>query len=180
MKGPLRLDGMTARSGRPGQGRVLRTRLCAAAKRSLSRTPARAMLRKGIRAECAVRTEARMAAHNLRERLRLWFLFNEPAALWVAILGVALIVGGLYAAIHYAQTPTGPWTDQQVTIVAMGNLLTDTGNVPQAVVRLKDRRRVTVTLNRTHTCQVGDPIVVSVGPERSGIGHGIRSWGCNA
>ncbi|MBI5942132.1 MAG: hypothetical protein HY859_17105 [Caulobacterales bacterium] len=120
-----------------------------------------------------------MVGHSLRERLRVWFLFNESAALWVAILGVALILGGITAAIHYAQTPTGPWTDQKATIVTMGDWLSDVGNIPQAVVRLPDGRSVTVTLNRTHSCRIGDQVIVSVGPERSGMGHAIRSQGCN-
>ncbi|MDP1738506.1 MAG: hypothetical protein Q8L23_13825 [Caulobacter sp.] len=120
-----------------------------------------------------------MAVLKLRERLRLWFLFSEGAALWPVILGAALIVGGLYAVVRYAQTPTGPWTDQRATIVGMGNWLSDVGNIPQAVVRLPDGRSVTVTLGRTHRCQIGDQLTVSVGPERWGTGHAVRSLGCN-
>ena len=121
-----------------------------------------------------------MKSLTLSERFRLWIALSEGPALWVAILGTIVVVGGITALIAYYRSPTGPAVDQNAVVISMGNSLSETGNEPRAAVRLADGAVASVTLDRTHQCRIGDTVTISVEPQRWGISRSIYRRGCNS
>jgi len=112
-----------------------------------------------------------------RERIGLWLSMNEALAGFLLVASAGLVFGTI---ILLVMVPIGPATEWPGRIAAIGNLETDEGSYPRAVVWLPPGRTVVAQLARRHVCGIGDPVVVVATPKVWGTHNAVKRIGCAA
>lgn len=111
-------------------------------------------------------------------QIKLWFLTNEWRHGVIGIGMATIAVAAVFAGVAHFGQKTGPSMESEAVIVSVGNWMSDTGNHPRVTVRLPDGKIDTLWLERTHHCRLGDTVIVSTTPTRSGVERSIVGGGC--